>query len=473
MPATPMTSAWRIVAGQEFKMLTRSKRFRLLMILSALLCGLALFTGWQHARDYREAFDSVHHRQHEMWERQGELNPHSATHQGLYAFKPWNPLSAWDPGLLPYLGSAVFLESHKQNFDRYRAAQDQLRLSRFAPVTLATLFQYLIPLLVILLAYALIAEEREHGTLKLLLIQGATPLQLFYGKALALTLALAALLLPLALVAVGLLALDGSVPFTRLVPFLGGYLIYWLIFVWISLLVSALASNSRMALLSLLGLWFLNTLIVPRVGLGWMQAMHPLPTAGAFQQEIIKAQEALPDWEARTATVTARLLKEHKLSDPKKLPVNLEGAVLQDNEVDDSKIHAAHFDKLYARYQQDALSYRALGWLFPSIAIQTWSQALAGSDFAHHRDFLAASEAYRFEYVSFLNNTIAKAKDQVAFEYTAGNELWKQVPAFDYHSPALSRVLSDNAPSAVALLLWLLALIAATPLALRRMQVVS
>ncbi|HEY9840938.1 MAG TPA: DUF3526 domain-containing protein [Candidatus Obscuribacterales bacterium] len=466
-------ASWRIVALQELRMLARSRRFRLLMVLSTLLFGLALLTGWQHARDYREAFSSVMGRQQDMWERQGELNPHSASHQGLYAFKPWNPLSAWDPGLLPYLGSAVFLEPHKQNFDRYRAAQDQLRLSRFAPITLATLFQYLVPLLVILLAYAMIAQERENGTLKLLLVQGSTPIQLFVGKAAALGLAMSALLLPLAALSLLLMALSGPLPWSRLLFFGLAYGLYWLIFIWLGLLVSALASSSRTALLLLLGLWFLNALIVPRIGLGWMQARHPLPTAGEFQQQIAKAQEALPDWETRTETVKARLFKQYGVSEVKALPVNLEGAVLQDNERDDSRVHAEHFERLYQRYRKDAASYRGLGWLFPGVAIQTFSQSLAGSDFAHHHHFLAASEHYRFEYVTFLNDAIVKAADKVAFEYTAGNELWKQVPDFHYQSPPLTQVLAENVPSLAALALWVLALLGLTPLLLKRMQVVA
>lgn len=461
-----------VVAAQELRMLWLSRRFKVLMLLSVLLFGLALLTGWQHGRDYQNAYQSVMGRQHEMWERQGDLNPHSATHQGLYAFKPWNPLSSWDPGLLPYLGSAVFLESHKQNFDRYRAAQDQVRLSRFAPITLATLFQYLLPLLIILLAYAMLAEERESGTLKLLLVQGCSPLQLFWGKALALLAVLAGVVIPLSGLGLGLMALSGPLPGERILPFMLGYGLYWLIFIWLSLLVSALASSSRNALLILLGVWFLNALIVPRVGLGWMQALHPLPTAGEFQQSIVKAQEALPDWEARTARLKASLMKQYSVKDAKDLPINLEGAVLQDNEKDDSRIHAEHFEALYQRYQADTQAYRQLGWLFPSVAIQSWSQALAGSDFAQHHDFLKAAESYRNDYVGFLNNTIVKAHDKQAFEYTAGNELWKQVPRFDYHGLSLQQALQANLSSLLALGLWAALLLLVTPWLIKRMQVV-
>lgn len=467
--------SWKIVARQELKMLARSRRFRLLMVLSVLLFGMALLTGWQHARSYSEAYSSVMGRQQDMWERQGELNPHSATHQGLYAFKPWNPLSAWDPGLLPYLGSAVLLESHKQNFDRYRAAQDQLQLSRFAPVTLATLFQYLVPLLIILLAYAMIAEERENGTLKLLLVQGASPLQLFYGKALALFIALSLLVLPLTGLSIGLMALSGPVPWARLLPFLLAYGLYWLIFIWLGLLVSALARSSRTALLALLGVWFINALIVPRVGLGWMQALNPLPTAGEFEQAIADDQDKLPDWDKRTEIVKARLLKEHGVKDLKDIKtahVNLDGAVLQDNEVDDSRIYAEHFNQLYQRYSSDESGYGQLGWAFPAVAIQSFSQALAGSDFSHHRHFLKAAEDYRFRYVSFLNNTIAHADEKEAFEYTAGNELWKQVPAFNYHGLGFRDVLMSGLPALAALFLWLAVLIVLTPRLLRRMEIV-
>lgn len=462
-----------LVLRHELKLLLRARRYHVLTLLCWVLLALALLTGWQQTRSYHASYASVMGRQQQMWERQGELNPHSATHQGLYAFKPWNPLNSWDPGLLPYLGATVFLESHKQNFDQSRAAQDQLRLSRFAPLTLSALFQVLIPLVVFLLAYGLISDERESGTLKMLLLQGLSPGQLFLGKSGALSVGLALMVVPPLLVGLVLMALDGPLPWGRLLVFGAVYTLYWLLAIWAGVLVSALAPDSRSVLLTLLGIWLLNVLVVPRAGLGWLQVAAPLPSTGAFQQAIQAEVDALPDWDARTERLTREQLAKYGVKTVAELPVSLEGLVLQASEEDDTRIHTAHFDRLYARYSQDSQRYALLGWLFPTVAVQTLSQALAATDFAHHQAFLAAAETYRQDYVGFLNRDIIQQPQQSSFEYTAGAALWKQIRPFGYRWPGVRAVLASQLQPLLALCLWVFGLVALTPWLLRRMRVLA
>jgi len=460
-----------IIARQELRRLLRSRRLQMLACMTWLLTGLALLSSWQETRHYLQLHHEIETRQQAMWNRQGELNPHTAAHHGLYAFKPWNSLSSWEPGLLPYLGSAVFLEAHKQHFEQYRAAQDQIRLSRLAPLSLASLFQYLVPLLIILLGYALISDERSQGTLKLLLVQGASPGQLFLGKALALGLTLGLLLAPMLLLGLVLLGLTAPLPWTRLLPFLAAYALYWLIFIWLSLLVSARLPNSRLALLGLLSFWFLNCLIVPRAGLGWLQAWHPLPTAAAFQQAIQAERESLPDWNTRQENLTQSLLAEYQLEQVADLPVNLEGLILKASEADDTAIYSRHFAALYARYAQDSRRYAQWGWFFPTLALQNLSQALAATDFSQHHGFLQAAERYRFDYVQFLNQDIVARPDQSAFEYVSDQTLWQQIQPFSYSLPRVRQVLWQEADSLAALLLWVGLLLGGTPWLLKRMQV--
>src|SRR5688572_7081492 len=45
----------------------------------------------------------------DRWLNQGEKNPHSAAHYGVYLFKPETPLAVIDPGASGYLGDVLFL----------------------------------------------------------------------------------------------------------------------------------------------------------------------------------------------------------------------------------------------------------------------------------------------------------------------------------------------------------------------------
>lgn len=86
------------------------------------------------------------------------------------------------PGVLNYEGVAIWLEAHKQNFATGRPADDMTPLARFGELSLGFVFQALVPLVLILMAYAAFARERETGTLRLLLATGMAPGQLFVGK---------------------------------------------------------------------------------------------------------------------------------------------------------------------------------------------------------------------------------------------------------------------------------------------------
>ena len=86
----------------------------------------------------------------QQWREQGEKNPHSAAHYGLYAFRPALPLAFFDPGVSSYEGVSIWLEAHKRNFATGRPADDMTPLLRFGELSLAVVFQTLLPVGLIL-----------------------------------------------------------------------------------------------------------------------------------------------------------------------------------------------------------------------------------------------------------------------------------------------------------------------------------
>ena len=121
-------------------------------------------------------------------------NAHAAAHYGVYVFKPVAPLSVFDRGLQPFVGSTVYLEAHRQNQAAFLPAQDSTSMRRFGDLTAAACLQLLLPLLIILFAFGALAGERESGTLRQVLSLGVRPASLVFGKAMGLGGALAVLL---------------------------------------------------------------------------------------------------------------------------------------------------------------------------------------------------------------------------------------------------------------------------------------
>ena len=96
--------------------------------------------------------------------------------------------------------------------------------------------------------------------------------------------------------------------------------------------------------------------------------------------------------------------------------------------------------------------------------------ALAGTDFAQHRDFAVAAENYRRMFIRMINDDITKnaaGKDL----YVRGDDLWQTVPEFQYVAPGVAAVLRANLGSIALLLLWTFAAVCAARWSARRIEV--
>jgi ABC-2 type transport system permease protein len=97
---------------------------------------------------------------------------------------------------------------------------------------------------------------------------------------------------------------------------------------------------------------------------------------------------------------------------------------------------------------------------------------MAGTDFAHHRHFAAATEQYRRTLVNTLNQEmLAKGNIEAIWDFKADRNLWERIPAFDYSAPGMGWALANHWASLLLLGAWLVVVMIATPLAVRKARI--
>lgn len=428
----------------------------------ALLLLTALAVGYAHQRDARAEQAAAQDADYQDWLRQGARHPHDAAHQGMHVFKPDPALALLDPGINPYIGNAIWLQAHRQSEVKFRPAQDATGLQRFGDLSAAWILQALGPLLVIVLGFNAFSSEREQGTLRQALSLGVAPRQLLWGKAASLGLSLLWLLAPAGLIAAVAVALagGGADAALRYAALLGGYALYLAIFVFVTLGVSAAARSSRVAITVLLAIWIANTVVAPRVMAQASRALYPSPTRLEFNQALNDDLKATSDrvWMQAFGT-TERWSRD--------VPLNQWGLALKLDDQSSYKVYDRHYGRLWDTWERQQTVQEAGGWLMPLLALRAYSAAMAGTDFAHHRDFTVAAEGQRRVIQDLVSADLVAHADPLGhqhFSYKAGASLWARVPAFDYHPPAAGWALRHGAP---ALLMLCVGLVLSLVFALR------
>ncbi len=457
------------IARREFADAWRDGRFRLgaaLMTLLFLTAGLLAWGQTERTAAERSAAAKL---ERKNWLEQGEKNSHSAGHYSVNVFKPVAPLALFDRGIEPFVGTTLFLEAHRQNQAAFVPAQDATAMRRFGELTAALGLQLLAPLLIVLLAFGVIAGERERGTLRQVLSLGVRGRDLVLGKTLGLGLALATLLAPLGVVGVVVLAQAEVDPnhgvWVRTSGLALAYGLYLTAALIGSVAVSALAPNGRSALAILLSLWAAGCVIAPRLAHDVVHERLPTPVLAEFERELGKdMKEGLDGHDPRTqqmADFTERTLKAYGKSRVEDLPFNFYGLAMLESERLAGEVFDHHFGKLWDRIEAQDRAVASVGVVAPLLALRSASTALSGTDFTHHRHFAVAAEKHRREFVRVLNEDLKNNARPGDHDYVAGRALWEQLPEFQL-APLSAEHALRNARLGIAILAaWVVALLVA------------
>ncbi|MBZ5715877.1 DUF3526 domain-containing protein [Nannocystis pusilla] len=416
------------IVRHELRSAWRDGRIRNVVVLTLALLAVAVIVGATNVRALQAQREEAAALERANWLEQGPKNPHAAAHFGQYAFKPISGLALFDRGVDRYLGSAVWLEAHRQNALVHRPADDAPAVQRFGELTAANILQAIGPLLALLLTFAAIAGERERGTLRLLVGQGVRPQALVLGKLVAAMLVLAPLLFVALLSAA---ALGGWAGLPRVGLLALGYGLYLGCFAALNLAISARARSSSAALVGSLALWVAAVVAVPRIASDIAAWAYPTPSEHDFfaqvARDIKQGINGHDPKDSRTEALKAGLLARYGVKTVEELPVNFAGVALQAGEEYGDRVYDRRYGELHAIHRRQADLRLALALLSPRLALQPLSAALCGTNLAAHREFAAAAEEHRRALVRRLNEDVAQHPGASPFEYLAGPELWREL----------------------------------------------
>jgi len=444
-----------VILRHELTAQWREGRARVIVVIVVVLLAVAAAVTAQQQAKIAAERHYAHTAEWQRWLDQPARNPHSAAHYGYYVFKPAPALGFLEPGLDPYLGIGTWLEAHWMNDFIHRPAQDQSVLSRFPILTPAQLVQTVLPLLLIFLGFASLSGERAQGTLVQLLSLGVMPIQLALGKLIGTSTWLLIALLPALLIAA--LALAFGPEAGEDVPlrfFL--WLLFHLLYLggWAALVlgVSARLRSPRGALTALLTIWLLVCWILPRIATEVAAVLQPLPSSAQLRIDLQASMGEVHSTEL-ALKVRERVLAEYGVERTEDLPIDWRGISLQEGEEANYPILDRQFNDLFDGYRAQEHFLQQSGFVIPTLALQSVSQALAGTDLAHHREFVSAAEAHR-RIIQQLMNANVTLYDREGTDYRADPELWATVPEFDYRPPSMAKAMGEVWWAVFALLFW-------------------
>ena len=447
----------------EWKMLLRVRILAYLTLF--FIVGLTLVTYLGIVQNDKQQGQQRAAKEHvrKQWESIDAMNPHSAGHYGSYAFKPANTLSSIDEGVNSITGNVLRLEGHVQNEIAYSEASQSLSVSKFGKLKPALLLQYVIPLFLIFLAFASVSSEKETGRLKLLVFQGTSLSKLIFAKALSVW--FYGLLLLIVTVGIQMLLntkgtdVDGL---ARTALLLLAYAIYYYVITLLATWFSARLKNNAASLSTMLAVWILWTIFLPKIWGNTADKLHPLPSRqefkSAMQEDRSKGLDGHNPSDKRADAFRQKILDQYKVDKVEDLPINYTGLRMQADEEYGNDVWDKHFGNNYAILQKQKKFYQLSGILNPFASLQSASMGFTGSDLNHHLDFLRQAENYRRYLLKTLNEKQAYGGSKTGDgDWKVGNDFFKSVKDFEYSAPAVGSVSAHYAVDLLLLALWTLA----------------
>ena len=442
------------------------------LIFIYILLFYALFLGWKSYTTQNNNSSKFQEQSRKDWLQNPDKNPHRMAHYGNYAFRKSTTLSIFEPGMSDFFGNVIYLEAHKQNTANFSEASTSSSLLRFGSISVAFVLQMLLPLLIFFIGFDCIASDRENGSLRLILTQGISWKQLLLGKILGLLKVVLLLYIPMGFVLFliwfwtqnGVISFDETI---KISLFLSLHLLYLLIFCVLAVLISAVSKTSKKALISLIGLWVILFIILPRgtqaLGSYFYPAVSKIKFNAQIDRDILNQGDSHNPNDTHFKAIKDSLLLVHKVDSVHKLPFNFSGFIMTKAEKISSKIYNEHLESVLEIYAKQNSFSKAAAFFNPYMTIKNITMALSNTDYGSYINFQKQAESYRYEMAQKMNELQIKYisnKKQEANEkpYAISKKYWESLNNFENKQNSISTILQNELVSFVSLISCLCAL---------------
>ncbi|MEO1214224.1 MAG: DUF3526 domain-containing protein [Bacteroidota bacterium] len=450
---------WQIIKN-EWQFLRRTKLMVGLSVGFAVVLLVAIIMANYQVNKQAEAHQEAKHHLRSQWESIEAMNPHSAAHYGTYVFKPSNMLSSLDEGVNGITGNLIRVEGHVQNEMIHSEASQMQAISRFGKLKSSLLLKYIIPLLLIFLAFSSVSTEKQTGRLRLIVLQGGNPVKLVIGKSLAVWL-YGIMLLLVVMVSYSLLnlqSMDSNI-LQRASWFFAVYALYYFIISGLTTFLSARWQNPTLALTSMLGIWIIWTVFLPNILMSSVEKWHPLPSRNEFKaamkEDRSKGIDGHNPTDQRANALEAKVLAEYGVDSVSQLPINFDGIRMQADEEYGNQVWDKHFGNIRSVLGKQKRSLQLGGIFNPFISLENTSKGFSGTDNLHHQEFLVEVENYRRVFIKALNDEHAYGGSENGdWGWKADNEFYKSVEDFAHKPTELNTVFSHYILDIALLFFW-------------------
>ncbi|MEM8891062.1 MAG: ABC transporter permease subunit, partial [Bacteroidota bacterium] len=324
---------WQIIKN-EWQFLRRTKLMVGLSVgFAAVLLVAIIMANYQISKQAKAHHEAKHHLR-AQWESIEAMNPHGAAHYGTYVFKPSNLLSSLDEGVNGITGNMIRVEGHVQNEMVHSEASQMQAVSRFGKLKSSLLLKYIIPLLLIFLAFSSVSTEKQSGRLRLIVLQGGNASKLVLAKSLAIWF-YGIMLLLIVMISYSLLnlqSMDSNI-LQRAMGFFAVYALYYFIVCGLTTFLSARWQNPTLALTSMLGIWMVWTVFLPNILMSSVEKWHPLPSRNEFKtamkEDRSKGIDGHNPTDERANALVESVLAEYGVDSLSQLPINFDGIRMQ------------------------------------------------------------------------------------------------------------------------------------------------
>lgn len=396
----------------------------------------------------------------QQWENIDAMNPHSAAHYGTYVFKPTGLLSSLDEGVNSVTGNVLRVEGHVQNEIVHSEASQVQTVSKFGKLKSSLLLQYILPLLLLFLAFSSFNSEKHNGRLKLLVLQGASPSRIIWAKTLSVWLyGLAFLTIIITVYSlVNLQQLNADV-ITRVLFFFLSYALYYFIISGLTVFFSARWQQQTVALTSMLGIWIFWTIFSPNILMSSVEKWYELPSRNLFQAAMKEDRSKGIDGHnpagERSKELERQTLEKYGADSLSELTINFDGLRMQADEEYGNQVWDKHFGNLREILGRQKSSYQLAGIFNPFISLQNASMGFSASDNLHHQEFLVQVENYRRGFIKTLNDEHAFGGSKTGnWGWKADNEFFLSVPDYEHQPIKLASVFSKYITDLMLLAGW-------------------